>query len=68
MFTSAADWFRALQGSITLADKAEGVAVFLRSVTAGFYNSKNLGEAAVQMALPSHRAHGASQLGNLNTG
>lgn len=68
MFTSAADRFRALQGSVTLADKAERAAVCLRSATAGFHNSKNIGGAAVQMALPSHRACGAPQLGNLSTG
>lgn len=67
-FTLAAGWFRALQGGITLADKAERAAVCLRSVTAGFRNSKSIGGAAVQMALPSHRARGAPQLGNRGAG
>lgn len=43
MFTWAAGWSGALQRSAALADKAEIVAVCLRSVTAGFRNSKTIG-------------------------
>lgn len=50
MFTSAAGWSGALQRSATLADKAERAAVCLRSVTAGFHNSKTIEGAAGRTA------------------